>query len=445
MFAPLLLVLAVILLLPLAPANTWTGQPDGAFAPLVIEASNVPVEGPNGQEITGATKLVVARTAARLVSMGIPVEPEGQSRFVAGTRTVATSPLQANLSPGVEPVILTVAFNAASSPHASGTETRFGGQEAGAWRLASRVQSHLVSGLRDVLAYDSYDRGVTEYVLPVVGPGMEAEPPAWDPWVTAYPLFATNPAERELLRWTETLDLISAALANAIGDYLDPAQATPDKVVAGGWRPSPRRQPVSPRVITRAQDEALVALTFDGGSSSIPTPAILVALREAGVRATMFMTAGFVQRNPGLVIQMARDGHEFGNHTATHPDVTKLADEQITAELESLDEAVLELTGRSTRPWFRPPFGAYDRRVVEVAAWHGYYTLLWTEDSADWRPEMSPSALQDRLLSRASPGSILIQHLGSPQSAQVMAPTLAGLKARGIEFGTLSEVIGSID
>jgi len=74
---------------------------------------------------------------------------------------------------------------------------------------------------------------------------------------------------------------------------------------------------------------------------------------------------------------------------------------------------------------------------------HGYYTIMWTADSADWRDDVSPATVQNRLLAYASPGSILIEHLGSLQSAQVLPEVLRLMKERGLSFGTLSEVLGT--
>jgi peptidoglycan/xylan/chitin deacetylase (PgdA/CDA1 family) len=195
--------------------------------------------------------------------------------------------------------------------------------------------------------------------------------------------------------------------------------------------------------VVKSEDHDRVALTFDGGASSVPTPAILKALRDAGVHATMFMTADFVQKNPELVVQMAKDGHEFGNHSSTHPDMTTISSQEMVAELDRLEATVVALTGKSTRPWFRPPYGAYNDRVLAVAGGQGYDSIMWTADSADWRDDIDAATVEARLLRYAAPGAILIEHMGSPQSAQVLPEVLSVLKKRGLSFGTLSEVLGT--
>jgi peptidoglycan/xylan/chitin deacetylase (PgdA/CDA1 family) len=447
MFAPLLLAVAAILIASLNPGPIWTDYPPEPPPLIVLIAGDTSVagdtraEGPDGNRLAEASHEIGTRAAAHLSAKGVRVSAAAPSRFEVGRGALPTGRTAATAR---GPITLSVGFGSSTTPHASGTETRFGGDGDDAWRMAASVQRHLVSGLKDVLGHDSYDRGAVELPKPRAVSTLSTQESPEEPWVATYPLFATNPGERSMLLSGWPRELIAAALANAVIDYLDPRIATPERSARGGWRAAPQWQPVAPRVVTRAASP-LVALTFDGGASSAPTPAILAALREAGVRATMFMTADFVERNPGLVVQMARDGHEFGNHSATHPDMTGLSNAQILAELDRLERAVLELTGRSTRPWFRPPYGAQDQRVVNTVASQGYYTIMWTADSADWRPEIAPATVEGRLLSQAGPGAILIQHLGSPQSGQVTARVLAALKARGVAMGTLSEVLGSLD
>jgi peptidoglycan/xylan/chitin deacetylase (PgdA/CDA1 family) len=440
MVAPLLLIVTAMLVASLNSAPIWTDYPPEPPPRVVLVAGSDRGEGPDGARLAEASREIVARAGAHLSAKGVRVSAAGPSRLEVGAAAARAGGGRAR-----GPVTLTVAFGSSTTPHASGTETRFGGDGDEAWRMAARVQRHLASGLRDVLGYDSYDRGAVEQPPPLPSPATPVQMGAAESWVTAYPLFATNPLERDMLLSAWPRELIAAALANAVLDYLDPRIATPERSAREGWRAAPQWQPVPPRMVWRAPASQLVALTFDGGASSVPTPPILSALREAGVRATMFMTADYVQRNPGLVVQMARDGHEFGNHSATHPDMTGLSDAQIVAELDRLERSVLELTGRSTRPWFRPPYGAQNQRVVTTVAGQGYYTIMWTADSADWRPEIAPSVVEGRLLSQATPGAILIQHLGSPQSGQVTGRVVTALKARGVGMGTLSEVLGSLD
>lgn len=446
MLSSVLMTLALILLAPWWPDEVPPGLSAEDRLPVVLVVESPETVTPEGFDATHASRRVVEGVAARLRARGVAVQARGAGALLlmqpGGQGPGMVEAGGREIVPTDKVVTLSVAFNAGNTPRASGTETHFGGEGNASWRLAERIQQHLVRGLWDVMGYDSYDRGAVE-----VG---EGDSPAGRPlglregsqWVATYPLFATNPRERALLEWPETLDLLSSALANALYDYLNPSLPTPQRSSRLGWRRSEPWQPVPPRLVWQAEQGTRVALTFDGGASSAPTPAILNALREAGVRATMFMTAEFVEKNPELVVQMARDGHEFGNHSSTHPDMTTLSTPAIVAELERLEAAVLALTGKSTRPWFRPPFGAYSDRLVQVVGEQGYSTIMWTADSADWRNDVSAATVERRVLTYATPGAILVQHLGSPQSAEVLPEVLRRLKERGVSFGTLSEVLG---
>ncbi len=212
-----------------------------------------------------------------------------------------------------------------------------------------------------------------------------------------------------------------------------------------GWGEAQSWHPVSPRLIVEAESGTKVALTFDAGSYPPLEPAILDALREAGVRCTMFLVGDFVDLHPDVVLQLVADGHEIANHSDTHADFTTISEEEMVMELDHFEAKVMALTGKGTRPWFRPPSGAYDRRVVEVVADQGFYTVYWTADSADWRPDVDAATVEARLLRYATPGSILVAHLTSPQTAEVLPRVLRTLKDRGVEFGTLSEVLGTLD
>ncbi len=447
MLPPLLLALAMIIFSP----NMFGDPPPQLSAqdrlPVLFVVDGSHGVAPADFDADRASQLLMDGVVARLKAAVVAVESITPRSYLIGfdqPEGAASTAPQASSSQVALPdkvVRLSVGFNSATTPYASGTVTRFGGDGDAAWRLAQGLQRNLVGGLWDVLGYNSYDRGVVEETGNQA-PGRPQGLPQGSPWVATYPLFATNATERAILESPDGLDLISSALANSLHDYLNPVLPTPDRSPRLGWRSDTPWRPVTPEAITHADHSTKLALTFDGGASSVPTPAILDALRAAGVHATIFLTADFVEKNPALVVQMAKDGDEFGNHSSTHPDMTTVSNQRMIAELDRLESDVVALTGKSTRPWFRPPYGAYNDRVLRTAAEQGYYSVLWTADSADWRDNVSPATVEARLLRYAAPGAVLIEHLGSPQSAQVLPDVLAKLKQRGFSFGTLSQLFG---
>src|SRR5205085_3943981 len=111
----------------------------------------------------------------------------------------------------------------------------------------------------------------------------------------------------------------------------------------------------------------MVALTFDAGSDVGFAGPILDTLAAAGVTATFGLTGRWAEANPDLVRRVVSAGHQLVNHTYEHrsftgvsaqPAVTTAAARQ--AELERTDAVLAGISGSTTRPWFRPPYGDYD-------------------------------------------------------------------------------------
>lgn len=443
MLPAVVLALATLVALPIFPDESASRRQMEPPLPVHVSFDATPGERAASPEMAGILGRLADRTPEYLRTRGLQPSAVDSAGFLVSPAPNRGGSTEATAEPSIRGALeLSVGLNSSSIAAASGAETRFGGEGDNAWRLAYQVQRNVVGGMRDVLGYDIYDRGIHELETSVRQSGAVALRNE-GPWVVSLPLFASNWFESALLESSGAVDVLAASLANAIADYFDPTVRTPRRAAQVGWSRLAPLGPIEPRTIYQAEGSPRLALTFDGGASSEPTPAILGALRDAGVRATMFMTADFVERNPDLVVQMARDGHEFGNHSATHPDMTTISDEEIVSELERLESAVVALTGKSTRPWFRPPFGAIDDRVLRVAASQGYWAVMWTADSADWRSDIEASIVESRMLRYSEPGAIMIEHLGSPQSAQVLPDVLRALAERGFCTGTLSEVIGT--
>jgi len=187
---------------------------------------------------------------------------------------------------------------------------------------------------------------------------------------------------------------------------------------------------------------ARVALTFDAGASPAPTPSILKTLRAAGIHATFFLTGKFCQKSPELVKEIHDEGHEIGNHTWSHHDMCKLTDAQMSDELRKMDDIVMRITGEHTAPYFRPPYGARNRHVLEFAAESGYKTIYWSLDSWDSvKVGITSEQISDRVLKRIQDGDIVLMHCGSQASADALPGMIKELSRRGIKVVTISELI----
>ena len=196
-------------------------------------------------------------------------------------------------------------------------------------------------------------------------------------------------------------------------------------------------------VVRGDPDTGVIALTFDAGTEGGgAAPQILEILRERGLHLTFFLSGHWVDHNPELAQQIVADGHEIANHSYDHPDLTHLSDSQIVWELDYTDQVVSDVMGAHTRPYFRPPFGSRNARVLQVAAASGFRSIYWTIDSGDWLPRATPGGVADKILRYAAPGDIVVEHVGSEASAAALPIVLDELTQRGLRIGTVSQVLG---
>jgi peptidoglycan/xylan/chitin deacetylase (PgdA/CDA1 family) len=186
----------------------------------------------------------------------------------------------------------------------------------------------------------------------------------------------------------------------------------------------------------------MVALTFDAGSDDSAAVSILDTLQAYHLHVTMFLTGQWAESYPDLTRRVAADGHELANHSYYHPDFTRLSRDQILWELEYTDGIVNGLTGKSTKPWFRPPFGARNQRVLDDARELGFRSIYWPLDSGDWRTNATPAVVQSRVLRNVGGGAIVVHHLAAGATAQALPTIVEGIQAQGLRIVTVSELLG---
>lgn len=131
-------------------------------------------------------------------------------------------------------------------------------------------------------------------------------------------------------------------------------------------------------------EEPKIGLTFDAAWGNEDTKQILDILEKHDVKVTFFMTGGWVSSYPDDVKAILEAGHDLGNHSENHKNMSQLSDAEKTEELMSVHNKVKELTGYEMF-LFRPPYGDYDDAVVENAKQNGYYTIQWDVDTNETR------------------------------------------------------------
>lgn len=189
--------------------------------------------------------------------------------------------------------------------------------------------------------------------------------------------------------------------------------------------------------------EKVVALTFDDGSDGTNINRILNTLSSHNVKATFFLTGTGINNHPQAIRNIVNQGHAVGNHSYTHPDFTKISGTQIRSQLQQTEEAVRNLTGKTTKPFFRPPYGAYNSTVLQHVGDAGWrYSVMWTIDTIDWTGNSS-SDIVNRVMTRITPGAIILMHTGAGASGTPAAlPTIiTRLKAQGYRFVTLPQLM----
>src|SRR5215471_20154338 len=187
-------------------------------------------------------------------------------------------------------------------------------------------------------------------------------------------------------------------------------------------------------------DGPYIAMTFDDGPSATLTPKLLDLLATRHIKVTFFVIGENVAEHPEIVARAAREGHEIGNHSWSHPNFAKMSQENVRSQLQRTDDAIASATGK--RPTlFRPPYGSITEREKRwIHAEFGYDIILWDVDPLDWK-RPGPAVVRNRILKETRPGSIVLSHDIHPGTIQAMPSTLDELEAKGFKFVTVSELI----
>ncbi len=183
-----------------------------------------------------------------------------------------------------------------------------------------------------------------------------------------------------------------------------------------------------------------VAIGFDDGPWS-DTPAFVRMLERSHARATFFMIGRQLSAayRPTLLREL-RDGDALGDHTFTHPDLTRSGG--VYGQLHETISAIRSLSGY-TPCVFRPPYGAYDTSVLATARSLGLATVMWSVDPADYA-QPGTGAIEQRVLAQVQPGAIIISHDGGgprPQTLAAYPRIISALRARGYRLVTIPELL----
>ena len=187
------------------------------------------------------------------------------------------------------------------------------------------------------------------------------------------------------------------------------------------------------------RDDGLIAISFDAAWGGDKTRKLLDILDQYEVKTTFFVVDTWVQRYPDLVREVAARGHEIGNHSTTHPQMSRLSRDQIRRELDTVAAHIEALTG--VRPTlFRPPYGDYDNDVVLTARAAGYQVIQWSVDSLDWKNK-GAGPMTDRATKNVRSGDIVLFHNDSQYILDALPAILQSYREQGLTVVPVSQLL----
>ena len=183
-------------------------------------------------------------------------------------------------------------------------------------------------------------------------------------------------------------------------------------------------------------------LTFDAGYENGFTADILDVLDRHRVPAAFFLVGDYLERNADLVRRMAKEGHIVGNHTVSHPDMSRLTGDAFRRELAGVEEQYRSITGSELPKFYRPPQGVYSEENLRQAKELGYKTVFWSLAYADWdnNHQPDPDAAVEKLTGRLHDGAVILLHATSKTNAEILERLIETWKDLGYRFAPLTEL-----
>ncbi len=188
--------------------------------------------------------------------------------------------------------------------------------------------------------------------------------------------------------------------------------------------------------------DKVIYLTFDAGYENGNIAKILDALKDEEVAAAFFILGNMLENETDIVLRMYDEGHLVCNHTFSHKPMVNKAQNEFKEELEKLEQASIEITGKPISKYYRPPQGKFDEDSLKYAKDMGYKTVFWSFAYDDWDNDrqMSAEKAKKKILENIHNGEIMLLHPTSATNAEILGEIIKELKNQGYRFGTLDEL-----
>ena len=214
-----------------------------------------------------------------------------------------------------------------------------------------------------------------------------------------------------------------------------------------------KKLPTPYRLVAYGSKPHQIAITFDDGPDPTFTPRILDILRNKNVKATFFLIGLAAQNDTGLLKRIYNEGHEIGNHTLTHPDISDISRLRMETELNVTERLFAAKLG--VKPlYFRAPYSidqepdtADEVKPLELVQDMHYLTIGNKIDPNDWEvnPNRSPQDIADDVMQHLDQGNIILLHDGGgdrSKTVRALPMIIDGLRARGYEIVPVSTLLG---
>lgn len=186
------------------------------------------------------------------------------------------------------------------------------------------------------------------------------------------------------------------------------------------------------------RDDNKISISFDAAWGGDKTLGILDLLDEYNIKTTFFLVDIWTQKYPELVKEIVARGHEIGNHSTSHPQMSKLNETQIAKELNTQADNVLAIAG--VRPvLFRPPYGDYNNRVITTARAQGFVPIQWSVDSLDWKNRGAQEIINRA--TKVKSGDIVLFHNDSQCILDALPAVLKYYAENGYSVVPISEIL----
>lgn len=184
---------------------------------------------------------------------------------------------------------------------------------------------------------------------------------------------------------------------------------------------------------------ACVALTYDDGPGGNDlTDRLIKSYKKHHAHATFFVIGKNVKAYPEEVKKMVDAGHEVGNHSYTHPILSKVGAKKAEKEIADTDKAI-EDAGLEKPTLLRPPYGATNRKVDDVAGEHDKRVIMWDVDTLDWQTKSKPKTIA-AVKQNVQPGAIVLMHSIHQPTVDATDDILQYLEDQGYAMVTISEL-----